>query len=742
MAGSSATTVPARRGAGWSFVVGAAALLGACQSTTDMFESVTSHGLPRLETGEAERRGPVINEAAFNDRAVSRTTAPYTGYVGSLRVDYAGDRAEIERDLRDLGEVAPPGFDPNGMVTINFTGASLGYILEQLLGGVLGVNYLAPDQLPGGIDFRTETPIPRSRIVQVVRDLLGRHGLVMRYLNGIYHIGTADVIEAMRANTALARAGDGASRIVKLERPNAASVAALAAQLLPPDVTVLTTSAASSLVVRADPNDIDSVERFLLTLSRTANQSEKVAIIPLSRSAPEAVAEKLTEFYARSLREENTLVTVIPLQAQQAILVSASDASLLRGVRSLAEQLDRSVTDVSDLRVIALTHLRAADIVPQLVQMFGATGMAGAAAEPRPDPARPTTGVRARLRSPTPQAPADNEDGTGLAVPPPLAAMGGPREEADPNQPFAASSALAPQAGETRIVADEKSNSILVHSTYTDYKRMRELVQTLDVPQAQVVIEATVLEVDLNTTLETGVQFFLQSNGIVLGSGIPAGNQSPSRGGVLGVGTTVGNVTVDAVLRVLREITNLRVISSPYLTVVDGQSARLVIGDQIPFASTTQTSNNAGNVTVTQQVEILDTGVVLEITPRIHANNSVNLSIVQSVSTPSTESEANRLTPVVATRDISSQILAQSGHTILLGGMIQDRAERFETGTPGAADLPVIGKLFKQEQVRVQRTELLVLITPRVVRTSSEIDGITRLLHGVYSAQGQYDLKR
>lgn len=741
MAGSSATTVPARRGAGWSFVVGAAALLAGCQSTTDMFESVTSHGVPRLETGEAERRGPVINEAAFNDRAVSRTTAPYTGYVGSLRVDYAGDRAEIERDLRDLGEVAPPGFDPNGMVTINFTGASLGYILEQLLGGVLGVNYLAPDRLPGGIDFRTETPIPRSRIVQVVRDLLGRHGLVMRYLNGIYHIGTPEMIETVRASTALARAGDGASRIVRLERPNAASVAALAGQLLPPDVTVLTTSAANSLVVRADPNDIDSVERFLITLSRTANQSEKVAIIPLSRSAPEAVAEKLTEFYSRSLREENTLVTVVPLKAQQAILVSASDASLLRGVQSLAEQLDRSVTDVSDLRVIALTHLRAADIAPQLVQMFGATG-AAAAAEPRPDPARPSTGVRARLRSPTPAAPADNEDGTGLAVPPPAAMVGGARDEPGRERPFPPSSAMAPQAGETRIVADEKSNSILVYSTYSDYKRMRDLVQTLDVPQAQVVIEATVLEVDLNTTLETGVQFFLQSNGIVLGSGIPAGNQSPSRGGVIGVGTTIGNVTVDAVLRTLREITNLRVISSPYLTVVDGQSARLVIGDQIPFASTTQTSNNAGNVTVTQQVEILDTGVVLEITPRIHANNSVNLSIVQSVSTPSTESEANRLTPVVATRDISSQILAQSGHTILLGGMIQDRAERFETGTPGAADLPVIGRLFKQEQVRVQRTELLVLITPRVVRSSSEIDSITRLLHGVYSAQGQYDLKR
>src|SRR5690606_22245069 len=121
----------------------------------------------------------------------------------------------------------------------------------------------------------------------------------------------------------------------------------------------------------------------------------------------------------------------------------------------------------------------------------------------------------------------------------------------------------------------------------------------------------------------------------------------------------------------------------------------------------------------TQNVEILDTGVVLEITPRIHANNSVNLNIVQSVSTPSSESSSTTLTPVISTRDIASQILAQSGRTILLGGLIQDRLHRIEDGVPEIARVPVLGGLFRQNTTKTERSELIVLITPRVVRSSS-----------------------
>lgn len=716
-----------------------AAFLAACTSTTDPYDVFTMTDVtPRLQNNEPERRGPVINEAAFNSAAVNRTMAPYAGYVGSMRVSYEGDRAAIERDLNELGQVAPPRFNPNEMVTIDFTNASLDFILRQLLGGALGINYVAPEGLPRGINFRTETPVPKSRVIQVVRDLLSRNNLVLRFVNGVYHIGPREMIESMEANSSVGRSGDDAVRIVKLERGNANQVATLAAQLLPPNVSVMATSASDTVVLRANPNDLDSIERLLRTLSVSAVGSDRVAIIPLSRSAPEAVAAQLTEFYAPTLREGEGRVTAIPLQNQQAILVGTSDPSLMEGLMQLARQLDRSVTDVSELRVIALTHLRAADIAPHLSQLFGSTVApppAEAAGEGARDP-RETTGVRARLRAPRPQpdSEADNPDGTGLNVsappmPPPAAGGGG--EAREPTPPAAAAVMPSPQAGETRIVADERTNTILVYSTYSVYKRMREVVQTLDVAQAQVVIEATVLEVALTDALEAGVQFFLRHRGIVIGSGVPSGNQAPYSGGIIGISSTVGNTSIDAVLRALNEITNVKVVSSPYLTVVDGQSARLVIGDQIPFATTSQTSNNQGSVTVTQNIEILDTGVVLEITPRIHANNAVTLNIVQSVSTPAPSAQSGNLTPVIATRDISSQILAQSGRTILLGGMIQDRIQKQEDGVPGAMRVPVLGSLFKQHRSTLQRTELLVLITPRVVRSSGEIEAITRMLQGV-----------
>lgn len=677
---------------------------------------------PRLENGEAERRGPVINEAAFNKTAVQATLAPYSGFVGEVRVNYEGERSAVERDLRDLS-AASADFSPNETVSVDFTDASLDFILEQLLRGALQVDYIAPADLPTSVDFRIETPLPKSRVIQVVRDLLARNGLVMRLINGVYQIGPAELIESLQANSNAGRPGDDTTKIIALGSNNAAQVVSIASQLLPQNVSVMVSSSSDKVVVRANQNDIASIEQMLRQLAQMAVGSDQVAIIPLRRSAPEAVAAQLGQFYGELLSEGgDSRVSVIPLQNQQAILVGASDPALMQGVQQLAQQLDRSVTDASELRVVALTHRKAADLVPQLVQLFGST--TAALAQPADTGAKgPTTGVASRLTVPGATPPSDNADGTGLAVPMPADAL----QEEGGNGPFAASTTAAPQSGETRIVADERTNAILVYSTYSVYKRVREMALTLDVAQAQVIIEATVLEVELNETIETGVQFFLQSNGFSIGSGIPAGNATASRGGMAGFSGSVGDINVEAVVKALRQVTDLKVVSSPYLTVVDGQAARLVIGDQIPFATSEQTSSNTGGTTITRNIEILDTGVVLEITPRIHANNAVDLKIVQSVSTPSA-SDGTNLTPVVATRDISSQILAQSGRTLLLGGMIQDRQQLTEEGVAGLSEVPVIGGLFRQNKGSAKRTELLVLITPRVVRSSSEIENITRLL--------------
>src|SRR5690606_31080726 len=161
----------------------------------------------------------VINAAAFNAKAVEQTMAPYQGYVGDLRTIYEGNKQTIAQDLNQLAQAAPSQFNPNELVSINFSNAKLNYILEQLLRGALGVNYMAPDNLPTVPSFRVDTAVPKSRVLQMVRDLLARHNLVMRQLNGVYHIGTADVINTIEANAAKGGDTEG-TKVVKLPRGN------------------------------------------------------------------------------------------------------------------------------------------------------------------------------------------------------------------------------------------------------------------------------------------------------------------------------------------------------------------------------------------------------------------------------------------------------------------------------------------------------------------------------------------
>lgn len=675
--------------------------------------------IPRLQNNEPERRAEIINAAAFNARARAQTMAPYQAYVGDLRTTYEGDQRAISQDLNELARAAPSQFNPNELVTINFSNASLNYILEQILRGALGVNYMAPDNLPAVSSFRVDKPVPKSRVLQMVRDLLARHNLVMRQMNGIYHIGPAEVIETIAANAA--RGGDTAgTKVIKLQRGNAQQVATLANQLLTSGIQVVPSGAPDSLIIKANANDLASTERMLQMLSATATSYDQVAILPLSRSAPEAIAQQLTALYAPTLRQDQERVTVVPLHNQQAILVGTSHPSLMKSLVQLVAQLDRSASDQSDLRVIPLTHLRPAEIAPQLAQIFGAD--ASATANPADETnTSPSFGIASRLRRPNPLAPLED----GAQAPNDKATSEASAETPAP--------AVTPKS-DVRIVSDDRTNSLLVYSSYSVFKRMREVVQLLDIPQAQVVIEATVVEVELNDTIQSGVEFLLKYSGLSFGT-------SPTDTALFGATTDIGHVNVQAALKAMRTLTNLRVVSSPYLTVLDGEPARLVIGDQVPFAVTSQSTIVDGKTTRTSQTQILDTGIVLQITPRIHANNSVSLEILQSVSKVSDQGIAGDYRPTISTRDITSRILAQSGRTVLLGGLIQERKELTEKGIPVASEIPIIGELFRSNGDSRRRTELLVLITPRVSRTSAEIEEITRTLQGLQHFQAYPDLK-
>jgi general secretion pathway protein D len=193
----------------------------------------------------------------------------------------------------------------------------------------------------------------------------------------------------------------------------------------------------------------------------------------------------------------------------------------------------------------------------------------------------------------------------------------------------------------------------------------------------------------------------------------------------------IGSSNVNVVLSALQAVTNVRVISSPYLTVLDGKPARLSIGDEVPFLTASTEASNDGTTTTTNQIEVRETGIILDVTPRVGADNSVVLTINQEVSSVAPGgAQVNELTPTIQQRTIQSDILVKSGRTALLGGLIQDSNTRTTTKVPVVGDIPVLGGLFKQNNNELVRTELLVMITPRVVRKPSQLEHITRQLRG------------
>lgn len=689
---------------------------------------------PRIWTGSGPETTRTVNATSVNQPPAARQ--PVVGYLGPLRVEYPADEKAIRKDVSDIKLAGAVKFDPEEKFSVKFEKASLDYFLKQLLGGALGVNYVAPEDLGGSVTFKTEQPIPKGQLLQVVRDVLGRNGLEMRYMNGVYHIGTPDAMAALQKTTAAGRAGDQATRAVRLSKGGAAEIIGFVKQLLPEDVTLTASNGGDSIIIRAAPDDLDKIAE-LISISDNGITDDRVAIIPVRQTSPEKLAAQLTEFYRTQIGSGPDGITVIPLENQQALLVGTKDHRLMQGLRKLVAQLDRDTGGDMSLRIVPLVHLGAEEIVPQLTSIFGGGSGAspGRSKSPLSGQNAPSQGKSSgdSFSSPPPQSgtgdtstSGGNTTGSSLTNVADISALSSEQ-----------GSALAQAGGAgpaVRFVADTRNNTVMIYSSYGMFKRVQELLKVLDVPQPQVVIEATVAEVDLNDDLQRGVEAFLTAKGVLDASSSATGGKPTfgtlQPGGYVHTQFGVDGAKVDLVIHALQAVTRVKTLSSPYLTVLDGKTARLVIGDQIPFSTTTQTANLNSGVTVTNQIQVQDTGVVLEVTPKIRADNTAILHIEQSVSEVSPTSNTGSLTPTISTRSVKSDVVAKSGTTILLGGLIKDGVNKTETGIPVARNIPYVGELFQQHEDHATRQELIVLITPRVIRHSMQLENITRQLRG------------
>jgi general secretion pathway protein D len=260
----------------------------------------------------------------------------------------------------------------------------------------------------------------------------------------------------------------------------------------------------------------------------------------------------------------------------------------------------------------------------------------------------------------------------------------------------------------------------------------------------QVAIEATIAEVTLNNSLQYGVQYYLKNNVGSIGlstskaaSGTP--NTTPLVKTLPGFNLLLGSeADPKAILTALSGRTNVKVLSTPSLVVLDNQAATLQVGDQVPV-STTQATLISGGATdgfpVANNIDYRNTGVILRVLPRVAANGNVTLDVDQEISNVANAANSSTLTPTISQRRVRSSIAVSSGQTVLLAGLISDREQAGREGIPFLERITLLGDLFATNTSTLNRTELIIFIKPQIIRDAVDAQAIAEEMRSKMTAK-------
>ena len=315
------------------------------------------------------------------------------------------------------------------------------------------------------------------------------------------------------------------------------------------------------------------------------------------------------------------------------------------------------------------------------------------------------------------------------------------------------------------IQPDTSLNAIVVRADPTAMNEVLNIVQRLDTPRAQVLIEAAIVEISMNDDFEAGVELAsLDSSGenvplintamgttvsSLLGAMLNEDgtiNNAPvaALGGVTRPTLAVAEVDLDgvsfgAVVNALASLSNANLLSTPSIVTLDNTEAKIVVGEEIPFRSGSFTTTGDGSNNPFTTVTREDVGIELTVTPHVYDNKEVRMEVAQNISNvlDSTVGSSTFADVVTSKRSIETTVLASSGETIVLGGLIQDNANRSENRVPVLGSIPVLGNLFKSRSKRQVKTNLVVFIRPTVIADKDQNSDLTRArLDGIWEVGG------
>ncbi|HHY0363105.1 TPA: secretin N-terminal domain-containing protein [Vibrio cholerae] len=614
--------------------------------------------------------------------------------IRSAPLLHASQKSSVSESV--LGLPAEP-------VSLNADGLPLNHFINLALGDVLGLNYVVDTDLAKNvtpITMRVNQPVEALRLLGLVEEVLQVNGVALALEEDLIKVIPVSKTSSQtpslmnQAVKPMLRYGKVA-QLVPIYYLSINQASTMASSLLREGNggTVLVQNHLNSLMVVARQDDIERLEQLLAELDVPAKAASYLTLIkPTYTTANDLSRELKTVLDAASipvtLGRGTHGVILSPISNEQ-LLVTSSTKAWLNYAQEWIKRLDipRPVEGNQGVYAYYMKNTKAADAWQMVEAIFGDGKSKASQDTPKQDIIAAAKQESTSLPGNTGYQPRTSNSSQSMSV----------------------------VSANYRVVIDTKRNALIFQGQYADYQRLIELLKFVDQRPRQVLLQATVAEVKVEDGFTLGTEFNITSGDITGGS-----NGLIANAGNLNLNGVFGDVT--AKFTAALDSGKAQVLSSPRVIAMDQEPARISIGEQIQV-KTGEVSGGGDDSKATVTYQYVDVGITLDITPTINQNGLVELSISQEVSS---QGVITGDSIPINKRSLQTRMLADSGDTIYMGGLISKDNNNSENKVPILGDIPLIGNLFKYRIEKQNSTELVLLITPYVINNRDEAQFYTK----------------
>ena len=594
-------------------------------------------------------------------------------------------------------------------ILLNFDNADIFEVI-QVIAETLDLNYVIDPQVKGVVNLRSGKKIPMGQLFTIFKKILHINGLDIRSEGSYDYIYvsknlSSQIINGPRQISDLREGSEVVIQVVPVMHLSSTEAAKLLEPYLSAQGAVHNLPNQNTLLIRDYESKVLDVLQLLFRLDISPLSSLKIRLVKVENAPLYDLRDELVEIFdAMHINKKDFEgVSLVPLERVNSLLLISKNESLLDSSQSWIAELDVVPSQDRDNIYIYNVRNSVASDLADLVNTLISEDEPKSRTSPdgRPDSKNKKSGQKNRQTA--------------------------SRKTVQSNAPL---SSLR-FAGAPMLLADDSRNIILIRSLPADYSRLIKLLERLDNMPRQVLVEVLVAEISLTNELEFGVEWAFHNKNL----GINGSDYTQTMSTDFGVPTGGFSYNIidhaDNIVGMIHALAtdnDLTILSSPQVLVLNNETATIDVGQEVPIVTTETYQDNSTVLgdAVDKTVEYRNTGVILEVTPKINYNGIIILDVSQEVSSAEENFTSGINSPIISIRKVKTKMAVKDGQSVLIGGLIRNETLTIESGVPFFKDIPWLGYMFKYQKDKKVKQELLIMITPYVIETEDVLDQYIR----------------